>query len=483
MLPKISLAAACALALANALQSPNFSPNAYSPKDVIYRDVAVIGGGSSGVYTAVRLGDNNYSTVIIEKKSRLGGHAETYVDPVNGFTIDIGVQVFDHNPEVINYFSRFNVSLEPVGATGPRKSAFTNMATGKVVDAVPPSNEAFGAALQAYSTQLAKYPYLGFGNGFDLQYPVDPELLEPFGSFVNKYNLSALFPETFWTNEGYAPILNISTIYMIKYFDSEEVSSFENGYLTTTNHDISELYEKITNYLTNNSSKSNNVLFDSQILAMDRSSSPVKIIVSTSQGTKLILVKKLVSAIPPTIHNLKGFDISADEKGLFSQLYGNGYYAAVLNNTGLPMDTDFESYDPDAPYGVSKLPGVYNLVASPETNLTIVWYGSPTSELTDDYVKSDILATIARVKSANGISQPANAPQPSFVDYSNHSPFNLMVSNKAIENGWYTKMNNLQGCRNTFWNGAFLETQASSAIWAWTEKNLVPKVVNSLKNE
>ena len=60
---------------------------------VIRRDVCVLGGGSAGTYTAVRLRDLGASVAVVERQDRLGGHTETFHDPVTGGTIDIGVVV------------------------------------------------------------------------------------------------------------------------------------------------------------------------------------------------------------------------------------------------------------------------------------------------------------------------------------------------------------------------------------------------------
>lgn len=69
------------------LANYSFDPTSYNPQDVITTDVAVVGGGSAGVYTAVRLQDYNKSIVIVEKNGYLGDHAETYVDPQSGVSI------------------------------------------------------------------------------------------------------------------------------------------------------------------------------------------------------------------------------------------------------------------------------------------------------------------------------------------------------------------------------------------------------------
>jgi phytoene dehydrogenase-like protein len=54
-------------------------------------DVAIIGGGSSGTYTAIQLQKAGKSVAVIERNGRLGGHVNTYIDPVTGGTMDYGV--------------------------------------------------------------------------------------------------------------------------------------------------------------------------------------------------------------------------------------------------------------------------------------------------------------------------------------------------------------------------------------------------------
>ena len=46
--------------------------SAYAPEDVITKDVAIIGGGASGTYAAVRLREDlDVSVVVIEQENRL----------------------------------------------------------------------------------------------------------------------------------------------------------------------------------------------------------------------------------------------------------------------------------------------------------------------------------------------------------------------------------------------------------------------------
>src|SRR5438552_9167791 len=78
---------------------------------VIERDVCVLGGGSSGTFSAVKLRDAGKSVVVLERKARLGGHTETFHDPSTGIPVDFGVFVFHDTPIVTDYFGRFGVPL------------------------------------------------------------------------------------------------------------------------------------------------------------------------------------------------------------------------------------------------------------------------------------------------------------------------------------------------------------------------------------
>ncbi|KAL6231725.1 hypothetical protein BDW75DRAFT_219509 [Aspergillus navahoensis] len=102
---------ACLLAstaVASATHS-NFDVANFKPADIIKRDVAAIGGGSAGTYSAISLKDKGTSVILVEKKGRLGGHAEAYIDPATGTPVDMGALVFHNITVVKDYFKRFDI--------------------------------------------------------------------------------------------------------------------------------------------------------------------------------------------------------------------------------------------------------------------------------------------------------------------------------------------------------------------------------------
>ncbi|KAI1499410.1 FAD/NAD(P)-binding domain-containing protein [Biscogniauxia marginata] len=440
---------------------------AYSPIDIIERDVVVVGGGSTGTYTAIRLRDYDKSVVVVEKKSTLGGHAETYTNPFTGYTVDTGVIVFHRLQTVIDYFDRFDVPLVEIPSPNT-DSEYIDFASGESVKFQPPSPDAFIAALDSYLTQLETYPELQ--RGFNISYPVAPDLLLSFRDFVSKYRLQDLVPQIFIINQGYSPLLDLSMLYIFKYLNAAEVGSLRGGSLTTARHNIQELYQNAAAFL------GSDVLLDSTVVAMDRSSSgptPVRVLVQTPTGRKLILAKKVVSTIPPMPECLSGYDLSNDERALFGQFFANGYYTGVLNNTGITGT--LYATGPGQPYNVPTLPGPYSITTTQE-GLTQVYYGSP-QVLSDDEVNADIISNIQRVQRAKGIPDDV---EPDWLAFHSHAPFNLMVSNEAIRDGFYRDLYDLQGQRNTFYNGAAWHTQDSSVLWEFTDDYIIPICLASL---
>src|SRR5271154_7522325 len=106
----------------------------FTPQDIITRDVCIIGGGATGTYSAVRLSqDMGKSVVVVEKTGRLGGHTETYIDPVTQYPVDYGVLAYHNISVVTDFFARFNVSLTAVSLASPFTTDYVDLGTGKVV--------------------------------------------------------------------------------------------------------------------------------------------------------------------------------------------------------------------------------------------------------------------------------------------------------------------------------------------------------------
>lgn len=446
---------------------PSLDIAAYPPSSIINRDVCVIGGGAAGTYGAVRFHDEGRSVVIVESKNALGGHTQTYTDPITNTSINYGVQAYLNTTLVSSFFGRFDIQLAPltaadVGTSG--RQQYVDYTTGKELHGYAPGNASVvGKVLAAYGAQLAKYPALN--NGFDLPDPVPEDLLLPFGDFVTKYSLQA-FPE-FIPNilQGLGDPLQQSTLHILKYFGPEILQALKTGLVVQANHDNSLLYKKARTLL------GEDVLLDSQIIAMNRECSPAKILVQTPLGTKLILAKKIVITIPPLLSNMAGFDLDQNERRLFAQFNFTGYYTGVVRNTGIPSDVNLVNLGANTLYNLPVLPAAYALSPTGVTGLQNVKFGSST-ELPDEEVKDNILASLKRMRTAGTY----NTTTPEFVVFSSHTPFALSVSAEAIKAGFYHDLNTLQGQRNTWYTGAAFQSLNSALLWRITEE-LLPTIM------
>jgi len=434
------------------------------PVDTLSRDVCIVGGGSAGTYAAIRLLDLNQTVIVVEQQDRLGGNTQTYIDPVTGAPIDIGVVVWHNNALVANYFQRLNVSLININELeSPFVTIYPDFQTGRIVPDYAPTDPT--SALQGYVEQLLKYPYLD--NGFNLPDPVPADLLIPFVDFVNKYNISAAVSLLFETNEGIGNLLEVPTLYVMKYFGLTLVQGFGNGFVATASHDNSQLYESAQTVLT----AANAVLLSSNVISTTRDDNGAKIVVSTPAGLKQIQCKRLVLAMPPTLKNLAPFAFNSTELSLFRQFSATGYYSGLIRNSGIPDNTSLQNTAAHSMYNLPTLPCIYGFDATGVPGLHQVLYAS-TVPLPIAAVKAEIIKTLKRLQAAGTISPSL----PEFAIFVSHSPFLFTVSVNAIQNGFYTRLNALQGVRSLFLTGATFETQDSSLIWQFTE-SLLPRIV------
>ena len=441
---------------------------AYTSSSVIRRDVCIIGGGSSGTYSAIRLHDSGKTVAVVESTDRMGGHTNTYIDPVTNVTVDIGVIVFHNITIVKDYFARFGIPLVAApGNDALEVLSYVDYQTGKII----PSNSFKdpSTALAAYAMQVAKYPYLE--EGFNLPQPVPTDLLLPFGEIVKKYALQDAVQTIFRFAQGLGDLLAQPTLYVFKLFRPAALQDIQTGFLTTAHNDNSQLYRSARTVL------GENVFLHSHVLATERNGNHAKVLIQTPHGKKVIVAKKLVLAIPPKLENLAGFDLSAGEQELFAQFRNSAYYTGVLRHSGIPDNARLINVGLNASlYNLPQLPAVYSIYPTGLPGLLNVKFGSP-YPLPDPEVKKQIFASIDRLGAA-GFSNSSSAAA-ELATYAGHVPFELTVPAQAIADGFYEKLDGLQGERNTYYTGAAFHVHDSSLLWQFTE-GLPPGILKGL---
>jgi hypothetical protein len=441
-------------------------------RTVLERDVCVIGGGASGTYTAVRLRDAGRSVVVVDRKPNLGGHTETYRDPVTGNTAELGVMIFHDVPVVTEYFARFGVPLEPISPTEfwDKPQHFDFHTGKKLAHYVPPSHDAIAEALARYfqyQEQIAE-SYYDLDKGFDLPQPVPADLLLPFGAFVEKHGLDAMVGVASGYGQGLGDLLRMPTIYVLKNVSARTVTSmFENKYLMAPGGN-GQLYEKVGEFL------GDDVLLGTSVERVDRTAPRVVVHASGPRGRFAIRCRKLLVTCPPSLDNLRAFDLDPLERETFGRFRANFYCSALVRVSGFPAGLALWNTGVGTPYDLPRLPGIYGIYPTRVPGLLDVKFGSPTL-LTREQAEAQIIEDIERLDDSGTFDARLRVTQ--VVALNAHREFTLWVGSEDIRAGFYTTLGSLQGRRSTFYNGATFLTHDSTLLWQFTNNHVLPKLL------
>ncbi|KFA56402.1 hypothetical protein S40293_05057 [Stachybotrys chartarum IBT 40293] len=459
---QLSGAATAASVHLESRDSPDlFDTRRYANRDIIRRDVAVVGGGQTGTYAAINMRDRGQSVVVVERAGRLGGHEATYIDPASGTPIDYGVQTYYNISVVTDFFGRFNVPLRNYSFSGVTTS-FADFTTGNVLP-----NFSMNMSLGAYGAQLARYPRLAYS--WDLPSPIPDDFFLPFGEFIEKYNLQDITYGMFTVLGGVAnpPPLEQLTINIFKWLDQPYLDGIAGRSVVTERRNNGEIYTLATAEL------GSDVLLSSTVTAAWRPrqrSQGVKLVVRTPTGNKLIIASRLLVTIPPLVQNMRPFGLDRDEFDLFNRFNYSGYYVGLVNNTGFANGQRFLNVNSNNLYGLPDLPGFYHFAPTSVNGSFLYWYGSPV-EISQQQVEAEVIAAVRRLN--NGTTQPT------LRTFSSHTPFKLVVEEDDIRSGFYERLWDLQGRRNTWYTGAAFLSHNCGGLWNYTH-HLLPDVVAGL---
>lgn len=437
-----------------------FDPSNYATVDVLYCDIAVIGGGSSGTYAAINLRELGQRVIVVEKENVLGGHTNTYTDAATGLTVDYGVQAYLDSPVTRDWFAHFDVGLEAY-AVSDSSYLPVDFTTGQVVTTFSGATD-----LGPWAEQLAKYPWLDYTS--EVPRPIAEDLLLTFGDFVTKYNLSTSAYDIYLSAQGLSDPLAHTTFDVLKMVDPAFLAELEGASLQTVNQDNSELYVKALAEL-----GSDALLSSTVAAALRPDSGNVSLVVNTPTGTRLVVASKLLVTIPPILENMSPFGLSTTESKIFSQFAYMGYYTILLNNTGLPTGYTWINANASvATYNIPELPALTQIFATRVPGLFFAWYRSP-GDLTQEEVEADTIATIQTLQVAEGITATT---VPDVVEFRSHTPYKLTVPAESLAGGFYSDLYALQGLRSTWYTGAAFISHNSGVLWNFTSA-LLPEIV------
>ena len=282
----------------------------------------------------------------------------------------------------------------------------------------------------AYAEQRSKYPYLS--TGYHLPDPIPSDLLLPFGTFVQKYNLTATLPLISLFAEGFGDLSTVPSLYILRYFDADFFDTVsQNKFITTAAHHNSLLYSAAESLLRPS------VFLRSRVVFVSRpTEGPAILSISTPTGLEYVRAKRILVAFPQVLSNFLGWDIGDQESSVLSRFDSTGWYTGLLRNTGIPANLTLQNVGAHSSFNLTSLPGIYDIGPSLIPDLLHVYYGViANSSLTD--VETAILATLDRLRESGAIPSGGKVEAPIL---RSHAPYGLRVSVPDIQARFYDRL-------------------------------------------
>jgi phytoene dehydrogenase-like protein len=450
---------------------------------VISRDVAIIGGGASGTYAAVRLReDYDTSVVVVEHEAHLGGHVNTYIVPGTNTTVEYGVESYMRYGPATDFFERFGVETVPFVS---RELTVLNVDidTGKPLrHYTPPDVDDVNEAFQRWLAIVEQYErfmepgYWEFPNPNDI--PAD--FLTPFGDFVARHNLQAAVPRILETSgEGIGGVSHVLTMYIMQYFGAAISRALVDSSFFVPVGSNSLLYEHAYNLL------KEDVLLSTTVKQVERSSLGAKLVVGSATGEYLILAKRILYTAPPSLAaNLRPFDLDKKEREVFETWTYKYSYVSLLEVPCLPENYSISYLSPAAVprnhLAIKEWPYSMRLDSTgpPGTQLFRLVFGANHS-IEPEEAKQIIAENVRKLinSSAFGASQVCNIVFKTFV---NHHGISWRQTVEQLREGFVQKLYALQGHQATWYTGYLWSSPYSSNVWAYTE-TVLARLLQSLK--
>ncbi len=176
------------------------------------------------MYTALKMADKKYSVAVLEKKGRLGGHAQTYRAEPWETVYDLGVRIFPESDNIKEVFNRFDQKLMRASILD-LKRRYVDFETGALSNYEEPSYHSTLTSLLYYWYYSGYTFSFMFKPGTHLPDPVPEDLLLTLGEFLKKKKIDIGFTPLIHYLQGYGAIENVPMLYVLKNITHRVASS------------------------------------------------------------------------------------------------------------------------------------------------------------------------------------------------------------------------------------------------------------------
>ncbi|KAJ6437309.1 FAD dependent oxidoreductase [Purpureocillium lavendulum] len=483
----------------------------YATEQVIFKDVAIIGGGASGSYAAVRIREDfGKSVALIEKKDRLvrtpshcsviarlaasslvgltcifaqGGHVDSFVDPETNTPLDFGVKSFIDEGNATGFFDRLGIKRKH-GANIRLNTTYVDFSTGKVLGFTPPPMAAQMDALKKYLEIVEPWEHLIQPGYFDFpdRDAIPHDFLIPFGEFVTAHGLEEAVPFIYQvTGLGLGNITNELTLFVLQTFTvamTRSVLGLQDAFIPESGRN-QDVYDAVAGLL------GSDVFYSSTVFDALRTRHGVKLAIkNTDSGhVTVIKAKRLLIAIEPTAENTGPFHLDAEERETFSKFRYTRRYAGIIKSDMLAVNASYFNLPPNA--------APKNYLSYPEVpyDARIDYMGTGKyfrvnvigdKDLEPDSAKELVRRDIQTLMDAGVVRAGEGAEaEVDWADFSDHGPMYAHVSGQEVEAGFIQNLYGLQGRLSTWWTGAAWSVHYQTALWKFDDI-LIPKLLSGL---
>ncbi|KAH9864097.1 hypothetical protein J1614_010030 [Plenodomus biglobosus] len=446
--------------------------NATAAPTVLTTDVAIIGGGASGTYAAVRLREDlNTSIVLIEPCPNLGGSVSTYRVPSTNTTLEYGVQSYLPYGPALDFFTRFGIATEPF-TSRPLTALNIDVETGlKLANYTAPTVDATNAAFGRWLEIVEQYEHMLEPGYWDFPQPgtVPEVLLEPFGVFAKREGIEAAVPRIMTiSGVGYGGIGRLLVLHVFQAFGASLTRDMLSNSLFRPVGSNSLLYERALALL------EPDVLLSSTVQDVTRTSDGAELLVKQGSTEYLVKARRVLFAAPPSLSNLAPFHPDDKEKAVFEQWAEGGEYVGVAKIGCLPEGVSVSflpaSAAPSNYLALKDYP--YNLrldsTGPAGSNLFRVLFGANFT-LTAQIFRDLVASSVQKLRDAGTVTGTCETD---FQAVSNHSRPMWKQSAGQIQGGFVQDLYGLQGHRGVWYVGYAWSAPYSSTIWGFAESVL-----------
>ena len=424
-------------------------------------DVTIFGAGASGLYTAHRLRELGYSVLILESSTRVGGHSETYRNE-KGHHVDPGVRMYPNEDLIKELLSKYDITFSNFSLRGG-KQVLVDFNTNRLSYSSAPSKLGVFSGIQKFLRLYeSKFSFLE-EPGFVLPRSVPEDLLMPFSKFLEKYRISNRLAPMVNYLQGFGNVANMTTLYALKNLKPVILNNAKKDSFIAPDLGVEELYKRI------GKSFGNDLKMGVRTQSVLRNGDAVNITFTDQSGEQINIVSKYAFiSFPPLLKNFEAFDFSEEEKGHFAKFHYSKYYTSLIQTETLPKGNYYSAHGEKGFLFAVKEPLPYVIADTDVPGVANVLFGMEASfHLSDEEIKRRIKRHMKET-SANlyGKSWALN----DFVLFKNHSPYALKVSPADIANGFYTKMDELQGKKGLYYIGAAMDTHGTFSVWSHAER-------------